>query len=139
MINDRSDTETIEILAREKLEGKSYGEIRTALREKGLNEEEIRRLIRRVDERVLEETLRGRQADRTRQWYRGGLGLAVTGLGISVAFNAGWILAGWPAWMVYAPFLAGIALMFYSKSFLGKNKKDAEKGPGPIRRNRPYK
>ena len=47
----------IEVLAREKLEGKSYSKIREELGASGMPPEEIGRLIRQVDERVLRETV----------------------------------------------------------------------------------
>ena len=129
----------IEELAKEKLGGTSYGEIRAELKESGMSPDEIKRLIRQVDERVLAEAVSHVQADKARQWYRVGLVLAVAGLALSIAFNAGILLRGLPPLAVYTPFLAGILLMFYGR-LLQRRKPDTEqKGPGPIRRKRPYK
>lgn len=129
----------IEELAREKLEGRSYGEIRAELKESGMTPDEISRLIRQVDEKVLAAALSEAQPDKTRMWYRLGLILAVAGLALSIAFNTGLILKGLPPLAVYAPFLAGILLMFYGR-LIQRRKPDTEhKGPGPIRRKRPYK
>jgi hypothetical protein len=135
----KQNNERIEELVRQKLEGKSYGEIRESLRQEGLNEEEIRTLIRQADEKVLEEVEQGVGPDRGRQFYRLGLFLAVTGLLLSVVYNAGWLFGGRPAWLVYSPFLAGIALMFYGKSIRRRPSRKKEEKPGRIRRKRPYK
>jgi hypothetical protein len=131
--------ERIEELAREKLEGKSYSEIRTALSEEGLSENEISQLIRKVDERVLEETVRSGSKTPFRQWYNAGLVLALAGLALSVVFNAGLILRNFPAMAVYSPFLAGILLMFYARMMQRRGAGRSEKGTGAIRKKRPYK
>ena len=129
----------IEELAEEKLKGYSYSEIRAELKESGMSPEEISKLIIKVDEKVLAETVSKAQPDKAQQWYRAGLILAVIGLALSIAFNAGIILQNLPPLAVYAPFLAGILLMFYGK-MLQRRKPDTEpKGPGPIRKKRPYK
>ena len=131
--------ERIEALAREKLDGKSYGEIRAELFESGMSEEEVSSLIRRVDERVLESAAIEGRKDGARQWYRAGLFLAITGLTISIAFNAGIILRSLPALAVYSPFIAGILLMFYGKLQQRRQFQVRDQGPGPIRKRRPFK
>ncbi len=129
----------IEELAEEKLKGYSYSEIRAELKESGMSPEKISKLIIKVDEKVLAETVSKAQPDKAQQWYRVGLILAVIGLALSIAFNAGIILQNLPSLAVYAPFLAGILLMFYGK-MLKRRKPDTEpKGPSPIRKKRPYK
>ncbi len=131
--------EQIEKLAEEKLEGKSYSEIRAGLKNAGIADEEINRLIRQVDARVLETELLGGAMNRPRQWYTAGLVTAIAGLAISIAYNVGLILQGLPSMAVYAPFLAGILLMFYGKMQQRRQSETKVKGPGPIRRQRPYK
>ena len=129
----------IEELAEEKLKGYSYSDIRAELKESGMTPGEISKLIRQVDEKVLSEAVSEAQPDKARQWYRAGLILAVIGLALSIAFNAGIILKNLPPLAVYTPFLAGILLIFYGK-MLQRRKPDTEpKGPGPIRKKRPYK
>jgi hypothetical protein len=129
----------IEELAQEKLGGRSYGEIRAELKESGMSPDEISALIRQVDEKVLAAAVSEAQPDKGRMWYRIGLFLALVGLALSIAFNAGLLLQRLPPLAVYTPFLAGILLMFYGK-LLQKRKPDTEqKGPGPIRKKRPYK
>lgn len=129
----------IEELAEEKLGGRSYSEIRSELKESGMSPDEISHIIREVDERVLAEAKSGAQPDNAKQIYRAGLILAVIGLAISIAFNAGILLRSIKPLVVYAPFLAGILLMFYAR-ILQRRKPEAEpKGPGPIRKKRPYK
>ena len=86
----------IEELAREKMDGKSYSIIREELAESGMSAEEISCLIRQVDEQVLRETAIQGQPNRAQQWYRFGLILAVIGLIISIAYNAGIILGMLP-------------------------------------------
>lgn len=129
----------IEKLVREKLGGKSYSEIRSELFESGLSEEEVSSLIRQVDQKVLEATTREGKMDRARQWYRAGLFLAITGLIISIAYNAGIILGNLPALAVYSPFIVGILVMFYGRMMQRRRPGSLEKGPGPIRRKRPFK
>ncbi|MEN8204124.1 MAG: hypothetical protein ABFS28_16115 [Bacteroidota bacterium] len=131
--------EEIEELSRQKLEGKSYSEIRADLAGSGLSPEEISKIIRQVDEKVLKAETKMKHAVKSRQWYRGGLALAVTGLLISVAFNAGYILTGFPPWLVYLPFFAGILIMFYGRMQQRKQPELYKKGPGRIRSKRPYK
>lgn len=129
----------IEELAREKLEGKSYSKIREDLLASGMSEEEVGRLIRQVDEQVLKETLEQGKRQSATQWYRWGLALAVAGLILSILYNAGMIFAQLPALAVYSPFLAGILLMFYGRMLQRRNPVSTTRGPGPIRKKRPYK
>lgn len=135
----RDPDNRIEELAREKLDGKSYSEIRKELSESGMAAEEVTQLIRQVDERVLRDHVE--QVDRTRaqQWYRSGLILAVVGLLLSIGYNVGMMLTKLPALAVYSPFVAGILLMFYGRMLQRKRPKPPQKGPGPIRMKRPYK
>ena len=142
--NLQTDMETdpdprIEVLAREKLEGKSYSKIREELGASGMAPVEIGRLIRQVDERVLRETRELGDKQRKPQWYRLGLILAVAGLLLYIAYKAGMILTHLPALLVYSPFLAGILLMFYARMLQRKKSEPIPKGPGPIRKKRPYK
>ncbi|TFH23835.1 MAG: hypothetical protein E4H10_11505 [Bacteroidia bacterium] len=136
---ERETNNRIEELAREKLQGKSYSKIREELRTSGLAEEELRQLIRQVDQRVLMETVEQGDRQRTQQWYRWGLVLAVAGLILSIGYNAGMVLNNLPALAVYSPFLAGILLMFYGRMMLRKKSRPIPRGPGPIRKKRPYK
>lgn len=129
----------IEELAREKIEGKSYSEIRKELAESGMAESEITRLLRQVDERVLTLAVMQGSPDRAQQWYRSGLVLAVLGLILSIAYNAGIILQNLAAWILYIPFFAGILVMFYGKITKNKESATSESGTGEIRRRRPYK
>jgi hypothetical protein len=136
---DRDPDSRIEDLAREKLEGKSYSRIRDELRASGMVAEEVSRLIRRVDERVLRETVEQGERYRAKQWYRIGIILAGAGLILSIGYNAKMILTNLPALAVYSPFMAGILLMFYGRMVQRKRPDPSPKGPGPIRKKRPYK
>ncbi len=129
----------IEELAREKMEGKSYSTIRDELSESGMADSEIANLIRQVDERVLSQTIKQASPDRAQQWYRSGLILAVIGLILTIAFNAGIILKNLPAMVIYSPFLAGILVMAYGRYQQKKQSAPSETGTGAIRRKRPYK
>ena len=129
----------IEALARQKLEGKSYSEIRADLMDSGLSETEVSSLIRQVDKKVLQEAVEGNRTDRAGQLYRVGLVFAVGGLIISIVFNLGVIPVNLPALVVYTPFIAGILLMFYGRMQQRKKPPAQAKGPGPIRRRRPFK
>ena len=135
---DMDSNPRIEELAREKLGGKSYSEIREELKSEGMTTGEISQLIRQVDEKVLKETLEQGSQQKIQQWYRWGLVLAVAGLILSIGYNAGMILKRFPALLVYSPFLAGILLMFYGR-MQQRKKPDRTDGPGPIRKKRPYK
>jgi len=136
---DRNPDNRMEELVREKLQGKSYSKIREELKASGMAQEEVSRLIRQVDERVLKETVEQGIQQRTQQWYRWGLVLAVAGLILSIAYKAGLILSHLPAIVVYSPFIAGILLMFYGRMMQRKRPDPAPGGPGPIRKKRPYK
>jgi hypothetical protein len=129
----------IEELAREKMEGKSYSTIREELAGSGMNDEEINRLIRQVDERVLSETVKEGDRGKVKQLYRIGLILAITGLILSIAYNAGMLLKGLPAMLAYSPFLVGILVMIYSRALQRKQSDPPDNGTGAIRKRRPYK
>jgi len=131
--------ERINELARDKMAGKSYSSIREELSASGMSKEEIDRLIRQVDERVLHETVMQGTPDRTQQWYRLGLILAVLGLLLSIAYNAGIVLENLSALLIYAPFFAGILVMVYARILQRKQSAPDDNGTGAIRRRRPYK
>jgi hypothetical protein len=76
---------------------------------------------------------------RNMQWNRLGLILALGGLLITILYKAGMVLTQFPAWLVYTPFLAGVLLMFYGRMLQRKTLEQSPKGPGPIRKKRPYK
>jgi hypothetical protein len=129
----------IEELVREKLEGESYSKIRARLREQGLTEQEIRVTIRKIDEKVLDTEMNQRHLGSSRQWYRAGLFIAALGLGLAFGASRGIILGDVPKWIVYAPFFAGIAMMLYGRYAQKRPPGDDGRGPGPIRRKRPFK
>jgi hypothetical protein len=129
----------IEELTREKLEGKSYSEMRKDLSASGMADEELSQLIRQVDERVLKANIEQGDRNRAQQWYRSGFILAAVGLLLSIGYNVGVMLTTLPSLAVYSPFVAGILLMFYGRMLQRKRPKPPEKGPGPIRMKRPYK
>jgi hypothetical protein len=133
------DESRLDELAREKLEGRSYSDIRNELSESGMTAEEISRLIRKVDEKVLGETVHQGLMDRAGQWYRAGLILAILGLVFSVLFNAGILLERLPAILVYTPFFAGIVVMIYGRYLQRKPSGPSRPSTGAIRRKRPYK
>jgi len=129
----------IEELAREKMEGKSYSSIRKELAESGMSEVEVKDLIRQVDERVLSETMKQGDLNRSQQWYRFGLILAVIGLILTIGYNAGIILKNLPALLIYSPFIAGILVMLSGRFLQRKQSVPPDTGTGAIRRKRPYK
>ena len=126
-------------LVQQKLEGNSYSRIRSRLAEEGLSEEEIRTTIREVDERVLRAEIDQGNRERAKSWYRIGLVLSITGLLFTIGSNAGWIFQGTPKWMIYSPFFAGILVMYYGRRLQQKQLDPFSKGPGRIRKKRPYK
>jgi len=138
-IMETDSPERIEELARQKLGGKSYTEIRAELKESGLSPEEIGILLIKVDEKVLEGAVSTGTPDKSGQLYRVGLVLAVTGLIITIAFNTGIILQSVPPFAVYAPFVAGIVLMFYGRMMQRRPIEKKKEGTGAIRRKRPFK
>ncbi len=129
----------IEELARERLGGKSYSTRRAALSESGMTDSEISSLIRKVDELVLSQTVKQASPDRAQQWYRSGLVVAVIGLILSIAFNAGIVLKNLPAMVIYSPFFAGILMMAYGRYQQKKQSAPPDSGTGAIRSRRPYK
>jgi hypothetical protein len=88
---------------------------------------------------VLRDTATLGKPDRAQHWYRFGLILAVAGLLISIAFNAGILLERLPALLVYSPFIAGILLMFYGRFQQRKESTPENPSSGAIRKRRPYK
>lgn len=136
---EKNSVERIEELVRQKLEGRSYTEIRTELEESGLSSDEINTLLRKVDEKVLEEAVKEGIPDKAGQWHRIGLALAVLGLLLTIAFNLGAVLHGFPPLAVYSPFIAGILLMFYGRMVQRRKPEKKEEGTGAIRRKRPFK
>jgi len=129
----------IEELIQQKLEGKSYTQIRSQLAEKGLSDEEIKSTIREVDERVLRAEVEGGARERARSWYRIGLAIAVVGLLLTIGINAGWMLKSTPRWIIYSPFFVGILLMYYGRRLQQRKSDPFDNGPGRIRKKRPYK
>ena len=129
--------EIIEELVRQKLEGKSYTLIRTNLGDQGLNQEEVRETINTIDERVLLAEIGKQQQNKSRQLYLSGLILAVLGLILTIA--NGFILTHLPKYVIYSPFFAGVLLMLYGRKSRNKKPVLYEKGPGQIKRRRPYK
>jgi Flp pilus assembly protein TadB len=129
----------IDELAKEKLDGTSYADIRARLKAEGMQEEEIASLIRKVDEKVLEVTTSQGNITSTRQWYRAGLIIAVAGLALAITFNAGLIFRDRSALLVYTPFICGILIMFYSRMQQRRISKNSNNSPGPIRKRRPFK
>lgn len=136
---EKDQDQRIEELARKKLEGKSYSDIRAELSKTGMSTEDIKHLLRQVDERVLNDAVSEATPNKAQQWYRGGMILAVVGLALSIAFNAGLILRNLPPLAIYAPFIAGILLMFYGRYLQRRPPAEEKKGLGPIRKKRPYK
>lgn len=136
---EKLSEDNLEELVQQKLEGDSYAQIRSRLTEKGLSEEEIRMIIREVDERVLRAEIDQGNRENTKSWYRIGLALAVAGLLCTIGSNAGWFFKGTPRWIVYSPFFAGILLMYYGRRLQQKQSDPFEKGSGRIRKKRPYK
>jgi hypothetical protein len=92
-----------------------------------------------VDELVLSETIRQSGQGKAQQWYRFGMILAVIGLMLSIAYNAGIIFRNLPALMIYAPFFAGILVMIYGRTTQKKQSGKSNRAPGAIRKRRPYK
>ena len=129
----------IESLAKQKMDGKSYSAIREELAASGMSDEEIRKLIRQVDERVLNKTVQDSAKEKVQLWYRIGLIVAIGGLVLSIAYNAGLVLRSFPAWLAYSPFLAGIVLMIYARALQRKQSGPQDTGTGAIRKRRPYK
>lgn len=136
---EKVSIDRIDELVRQKLEGKSYTKIRAELNESGMSSEEIDTLIRKVDEKVLQEAVKAGTPNKAVQWHRAGLVLAVLGLLLTIAFNLGFILKSFPAVVVYTPFIAGILLMFYGRMMQRPQPEKKKEGTGAIRKKRPYK
>lgn len=130
---------TIEELVLQKLEGKSYSDIRVQLKESGLSEEAVTHAIKEIDKRVLQAEIEQGHRDQSRSWSRIGLILSIVGLLLSIGFNAKFILKEIPRLLVYSPFFAGILLMIYGRMLQRKTPDPFKKGPGRIRSKRPYK
>ena len=128
----------IEELVRQKLEGKSYTHIKNDLRDRGLNEAEIRESIKKIDEKVLLTEIGKRYLTKSRQLYHIGMFLAIFGLILTIASNR-FILTQLPKYVIYIPFFAGLLLMFFGRMSNRKQPDLHKKGPGRIERKRPYK
>ena len=136
---DPINESAIEEFARMKLEGESYAEIRARLIRSGISEDELKEVMRKIDERVLREATEQVNLERSRQWYLAGIIIAVAGLILAIGFNAGIILADSSRVLAYSPFFLGIVIMLYGKKLKQGKKGSAVKDPGRIRRKRPYK
>jgi hypothetical protein len=131
--------EMIEELYHQKMEGRSYSEIRAELAARGMKPEEIGIIIRKVDAKVLSTETENRHTAKATQIHRVGLILAVAGLLITIGFNIGIIQTALPPWLVYSPFLTGIVMMFYGRMLQRKKSEPIYKAAGKIRTKRPYK
>ena len=129
----------IEHLANSKIGGKSYAEIRAELARNGMSGEEIRQLLRKVDDRVLEKIHDRDQLRKARIWYIAGLILAISGILLIVARNAGLLMASSPVWILYPVFFAGIAFMIHARTLRRKSRVKTTSITGAIRRKRPFK
>ena len=123
----------------QKLEGKSYSDIRAQLTESGSTEEEVIHAIKEIDKKVLQAEIEQGHRDQSRSWNRIGLILAIVGLLLTIGSNTGLILKDIPRLVVYGPFFAGILLMIYGKMLVRKTPDPFKNGPGRIRSKRPYK
>lgn len=130
---------SIEEFVLQKLEGKSYSDIRAQLRESGLSEQEVTSTIREIDKKVLHAEIEQGHKDQSRSWSWIGLILSIAGLLLTIGSNAGLILKGVPRLLVYSPFFAGILLMVYGRMLQRKTPDPFKTGPGRIRSKRPYK
>lgn len=131
--------ETIDELVQQKLEGESYSVIRARLTDMGFSKDEIKAIILKVDDRVLQTEVELGRKRKFRSWYIAGLVLAVAGLLLSAGSNAGLILIATPRWLVYSPFFAGILMMFYGRMQQRKQIDNAVTRTDRIRRKRPFK
>jgi len=130
---------TLEEYVQQKLEGKSYSEIRSQLKKAGLSEAAVTEAVRQIDDRVLRAEVNRLNRKRSRQIYWAGIILAVAGLLITVSSNGGLFLAGRSKILVYSPFFAGIALMLYARMLQRRQSNPLDQRPGKIRSKRPYK
>ena len=136
---DKISEKDIDALVEQKLNGKSYSILRAQLSEQGFSENEIRETITKVDEKVLQAEIGVKHLGKTRQWYRTGFVLAVLGIILTLSASRGIFLEGLPKWIIYSPFFAGILIMFYGRKSQRQQPGLYEKGPGRIRKKRPYK
>jgi hypothetical protein len=135
-MNDLPES-TIESYVRQKLDGKSYSEIKSQLRKSGLSEEEVRETVRQIDRKVLRAEVNRANRKRASQFYWAGITLAVAGLLITLGHNAGLFLAGWPRLLVYTPFFTGIILMVYGRMLQRRQPDPFDIRTGKIRKKRP--
>ena len=138
-IMEKPSVQIIQDLVQQKLEGESYSQIRSSLSDQGFNEDEIKSIVRRVDEQVLRAEIDQGNRNKAKSWNQIGLVFAVVGLVLTIGNKAGWILMGTSRWVVYSLFFAGILLMLYGRSLQRKIFDPFAKGPGNIRKKRPYK
>lgn len=131
--------ESIQELVDLKLKGESYSTLRKRLLDMGLSKEEVSEAIKKVDEKVLLEEISEKNLGKARQIYRAGLILAIAGLLLTLGASRGIVLSNLPKWIIYSPFFVGILLMYYGRRGQRKQPELFEKGPGRIRKKRPYK
>ena len=133
------DENTIEQLAQQKIENKSYTQIKLHLKEAGLTETEIKEALKAIDEKVLQAEINRGPFRRSRQIYWSGLILAIAGLLITLGSNAGIILPELSKLVLYAPFFTGIVLLAYARMLQRNHPDPFKKGPGRIKSKRPKK
>lgn len=136
---ERISDSDLDKLVELKLNGESYAQIRKGLTGQGYTEEEVRSIIRKVDERVLRAELEQGVSEKAVSLYRAGLVVAIVGLLLTIGTNAGWILHHLPRWVVYGLFFVGILLMFYGRRMQNQQPGRGYQGPDRIRKKRPYK
>jgi positive regulator of sigma E activity len=104
-----------------------------------MSDEEIRGLLRKVDDRVLAKIHHRDQSRKAVIWYFSGLVLAISGILLIVARNAGLFMTSRPSWILYPVFFAGIAFMIHARTLKRKTRMKTPHASGAIRRKRPFK
>lgn len=94
-----------------KIEGQSFSEIRKELEVKGLTKEQIKAVIRSIDNRVISGELSKSNKSAGRQLIYMGLVLTTLGLFITIGTYSGFINMGDSFMLSYGPIFGGVGLI----------------------------
>lgn len=94
-----------------KQQGESYSTIRKELIERGLNEEQIKVVIRSIDNKILQETIAVSNIKKGNQLLIMGLIISSIGFILTIGTYSGWINIGNVYVFAYGPIISGFGFI----------------------------
>ena len=105
----------IESLAKRKIGGESYADIRRDLENRGFNEQQVRDIITQVDEVVLERETNPPGRISTRSVRIAGYVLASLGVLLYIGYYLQWWTASSYKMIIFLPMIAGLVLIWSAR------------------------